>query len=104
MYQDTTLLHGYTVDTSADGVAIGTTEVQVSVPGVYMLQAVQDANSDGPVMVKIAPTSQNTTFSTNNAIVISANNSPIVLYVQADSFVRANAGCGMLLMKKVTSA
>ena len=104
MYQETTLLHGYTVDTSANGVAVGTTEVQVPVSGVYMLQAVQDANSDGPVHVKIAPASQNTTFSTNNSIVVSANASPIVLYVHKDMYVRANAGCGMLLLKKVTSA
>lgn len=104
MYQETTLLHGYTVDTSANGVSISTTEAQVPVSGVYMLQAYHDANSDGPVYVKIAPTSQSSSFTTMNAIVISANASPIVLYVHKDSYVRASAGCGMLLLKKVTSA
>ena len=103
MYQETTLLHAYTVDTSVNGVAVGTTEVQVPVSGVYMLQAVQDANTDGPVYMKIAPTSQSTTFSTNNAIVLCANASPVCLYVHKDMYVRANAGCGMLLMKKVIS-
>lgn len=99
----TTPLHGFTVDTSANGVAIGTTEVQVPVSGVYMLQAIQDANSDGPVYAKIAPTTQSSSFSTANAIVISSNNSPIVLYVHKDMFVRASAGCGMHLLKKVVS-
>lgn len=103
MYQETTPIHGYTVDTSTNGIDVNTTEQQVAVSGVYMLQAVQDANSDGPVYVKIAPTSQGTSFSTSNAIVVCANAGPIFLYVHKDSYVRATEGCGMLLMKKVIS-
>ena len=106
MYQETTPIHGYYFDSSDENnLAVSSDAQQVKVSGPYLIQDFRDANSDGPSHLFHQPTDPGSTTSTNgNTLIVCANNSPIVVYLKKDWYVKASSGAvGMMLLKKVVS-